>query len=300
MGQQVGVAGGAVDGGQPLRRRPRRMGPVRQRLGGRDVGLAADRVEDDPHRVDGVEVRARRVAVDGDPLLVRLVADWRIGRDVVRPAVDGRLPAARAARPLRADRDGDDLLRHGRVHGVVSDVEVMATVGVVVELVAEDELVEVPVAVEGADRVGVVRPALKAGDVALARPGLAAVGGLVEAEHVVVALRAHEPLRGADQVVGSLGVDDQVRLRVALDQLRHRGRVAGRAAGLGGITTERLAGGRPPGAVFRTAVALSRLLQPVGHLRRVTARLLGRGEDVRHLRHLAAPSERRIAGEPGR
>jgi hypothetical protein len=50
------------------------------------------------------------------------------------------------------------------------DLEVVRAVGVVEELVTQDEGVEVPVAIEGADRIGVVRPALEAGNMSLDRP----------------------------------------------------------------------------------------------------------------------------------
>src|SRR5207248_6635189 len=146
----------------------------------------------------------------------------------------------------------------------------------------------------GAHRVGVVSPALVAGDVALVGPALAAVEGLVEAEDVVVALRTDEPLRGADQVVRVGRVDDDVRLRMALDQHRRGGREAGCAAGLGRIGTQVLAGGGGSVAGRLAAVPLGRLDERVRHLRRVAAGRLGGGFHVRDVVQLEAPGEGRV------
>jgi hypothetical protein len=67
-------------------------------------------------------------------------------------------------------------------------------------------------AIERADRIGVVRPALVARNVPLHRPGLTAVERLVEAEEMVVALGADDPLALADQVARVVRVDPDVRL----------------------------------------------------------------------------------------
>jgi len=69
---------------------------------------------------------------------------------------------------------------------------------VVEELVGQDELIVVPIAVEGSDRVGVIGPALVAWDMPLDAPGRAAIEGLVESQQVVVTLSADEPLGGAE------------------------------------------------------------------------------------------------------
>src|SRR5260370_33018208 len=95
-----------------------------------------------------------------------------------------------------------------------ADVEVMAPVQVVEELIVQEELVVVTEAVEGADRVGVICPSLVAWDVPLDTPGLAPVERLVEAENVVVAFRAAEPLGGADQVKRVCHIDADIRLRM--------------------------------------------------------------------------------------
>src|SRR6202043_35802 len=82
-------------------------------------------------------------------------------------------------------------------------------------------------------------------DVSLDRPGLAAIPGLVEAEKMVVAFGANDPLAGADQVFRVGGIDPDVRLRMILDQHRRRGDEAGVAPRLAGIRPQRLARGTP-------------------------------------------------------
>ena len=108
------------------------------------------------------------------------------------------------------DRDG---LGGVRGIGLPIRVDLIALhIAVVEELVRKNQRVEVAESVERADRVGVVAPAFVSRDVALDGPGEATVPGLVEPEHVVVALRAREPLGLADQVIGIHRVDPDVRL----------------------------------------------------------------------------------------
>ena len=164
------------------------------------------------------------------------------------------------------------------------DREVVCAVAVVEELVAEDQRVVVAVAVEGSDRVRVVGPALIARDVTLDGPVGAAIERLIEAEHVVVALGADEPLGRADQMARIGRVDPDVGFRVVLDQHRGRGRVAGIAAGLGRIGTLVLAGGCSPRGARRLAViaVVGTIAGRIRDLRRVAAHLLGRRENVRN------------------
>ena len=110
-------------------------------------------------------------------------------------------------------RDGNDLGRHNRVRLLRgAHREIVRAILVVEELVGQDELVVVPIAVEGSNRVGVVGPAFIARDVSLDRPGLAAIKGLVEPQQVIVPFGADEPLGGANQVVGIGRIDSDVRL----------------------------------------------------------------------------------------
>src|SRR5579864_5892283 len=117
----------------------------------------------------------------------------------------------------------------------------MAAIAVVIELVAQDELVVVPVAIERANRVGIVGPTFVARDMALHRPGLATVERLVEPKQVVVTLWADEPFAGADQVIRVGRVDADIRLRVILDQHRRPGGIPRVAGGLRQIWAELLA-----------------------------------------------------------
>ena len=131
----------------------------------------------------------------------------------------------------------------------------------VIELVGQDQRVIVAKGVEGPDGIRIVRPALVAGDVSLDWPGLAAIPGLVEAEKMVVAFGANDPLAGADQVFRVGGIDPDVRLRMILDQHRRRGDEAGVAPRLARVGSKRLArrasraGGHPGVSVVRTKVA---------------------------------------------
>src|SRR5207245_7784529 len=92
------------------------------------------------------------------------------------------------------------------------------------------------------------------------RPGLAPVEGLVEAQDVVVALRAHDPLGRSDQVLRVRGVDPDVRFGVVFDQFGVRCGIPGVASDLGGIRTTgpRVLAGRGAGARGFTAVPVGR------------------------------------------
>src|SRR5712692_1974944 len=142
-----------------------------------------------PHGVNRVVVGRGGVGIDRDPLFVWLVTDAVVRRDVVGPAVTSRDPARRLGRAMRVHRYGDNLSGYTRI-GLLgaANAEVMRAVGVVVELIAEHELVVVAVAIERADRVGVVGPTLIAGNMALRGPGLAAIERFVKTEQVVVPL----------------------------------------------------------------------------------------------------------------
>src|SRR5581483_8627303 len=129
----------------------------------------------------------------------------------------------------------------------LADRVVLAAVALVEELVRQVDLVVVAEAVERPDRVGVVRPSFVAGYVSLHGPRLSAVERLVEAEQVVVALRAHDPLGRADQMPWIRGIDSDVGLGVILHELRRTRRIPRVAAGLRWIRrscTRVLAGGR--------------------------------------------------------
>src|SRR5258708_19275545 len=100
-------------------------------------------------------------------------------------------------------RHPDDLSRLAWIRFLGSpDIEVMRAIAVVEELVGQNEFVVISEAVECANRIGIVGPALIARDMTLDRPGLAAIERLVEAEQMVVALRTDNPLGVADQVFG--------------------------------------------------------------------------------------------------
>src|SRR5260221_6732088 len=183
------------------------------------------------------------MGVDRDPLLIWLVTNAIIGSDVIRMTRVGCDPIGRSRRAMRVYRDGDDLSRDGWVRLLGgADREVVRAIAVVEELVGQVQLIVVPKAIEGPHRVGIISPALVARDVPLNAPGLAAVKGLVEAQQVIVALGTHNPLGGADQVVGVGGIDPDVGLRMVLDQHGGGGRIARVATGLGGIGTKVLTG----------------------------------------------------------
>ena len=97
MRQQVRVTVGMMGPHrQSDRLDPVGMGPVRLSVRVRDEGRRRNVVEVDPHDVDTVVMQARRVVVDRDPLLVRLVADAVVGGHEVGPAVVGRDPVGRS------------------------------------------------------------------------------------------------------------------------------------------------------------------------------------------------------------
>ena len=250
-------------------------------------------MEVDPHRVDPVVVRARRIRVDGDPLLVRLVADGVVARDDVRLPVRRRDPLIRSFRGVRTHRHRDRL---GGLHAVrllrLADRVIVAAVAPVEELVREVDLVVVAEAVERADGVRVVRPSFIPRHVPLHGPRLAAVEGFVEAEQVVVPLRAHDPLGRADQMPRIRRIDADVGLRVILHELRRTRRIAGVAAGLRRIRrscARVLAGGRP-GTRRHAAVAVARAVveRRSVDLGAIAAHLLRRHVDVRHAGLLVA------------
>ena len=167
--KQVGVAVRVVRSlWQTDRLGPVGVRPVRVGVGERDEGHRGDVVEVDPHDVDAVEVRAVGIGVDGDPLLVRLVADAVVGGHEVRRAVVRGDPVGGLGRAMRMHRHGDDFGRLTRVRLLLSaEAEVVAAVGVVIELVVQQELVIVAIPVESSHRVGVVRPPFVARNVAL-------------------------------------------------------------------------------------------------------------------------------------
>src|SRR6266516_2156243 len=143
---------------------------------------------------------------------------------------------------MRMNRSGDDLGWNNRVRLLGgADRDIVRAILVVEELVGQNELVVVPIAIESSNRVGVVGPAFIPWDMPLDRPCLAAVKGLVESKQVVVPLGADEPLGGAYQVHRVGGIDPDIGLGVILDQHGGCGRIAGVATRLGGIGTEVLA-----------------------------------------------------------
>src|SRR5262249_51793605 len=102
---------------------------------------------------------------------------------MVRDPAGGRLQTHGR---VRVHGDGDDLRRLYRIRFLVLiDLEVMAAVAVVIELVWQNEFVVVAIAVEGADWIRVGGPSFVAGNVPLQRPGLATVEGLIEAQQMV-------------------------------------------------------------------------------------------------------------------
>src|SRR5947209_19873506 len=111
----------------------------------------------------------------------------------------------------------------------------MGAVRVVIELIGQVKQVEVAETVEGSDRIGVVTPAFVAWDMPLNRPGPASVEGLEEAEQVVVAFGADEPLDGADEVVGVGGIDPDVRFGMILHEHWGARWIAGIAPALVGV-----------------------------------------------------------------
>ncbi len=240
--------------------------------------------EDDPHRVDAVVEGAGRICVDGDPLLVRLTTLAIVEGDVVRMAIVGRDPVRRSRRAMRAYCNRDDLGWVSRVRLPVRiDLEVMGSIGVVEELVGQDQLIVVPKAIESADRVGVIGPAFIAWNVPLDAPGLAVVKGLVESKQVVVTLGADEPLGGGDQVVRVSGVDADVGLRVIFDQHGSLSRIAGIAASLGGIWTKILTcGGSTVARRFAAIAIIGADVGEIWHLWCVATGLLRGRKHIRY------------------
>ena len=120
---------------------------------------------------------------------------------------------------------------------------------------------------------------------ALHRPGLAPIPRLVEAENVVVALGTDKPLARGDDVIGMVGVDSQVRLRVIVDE--HR---AGRGVAVGATDLVRIGPGRT--GVFagggtrargHAGIAVSRPFREEWHLGSIAAHLLTGNGDIAHL-----------------
>ena len=288
MREEVGVVvGGPVCRRQQHRRRPVRVRAVSVAVRPLHVRLAAIAVEVHVHHVDPVEGRIRlsvhgQVAVDRDPLLVRLLAKAGVGReDVVRPAVVGREPSLDVGRAVRTDGNRDSLVVDPRV-GLVAGLIFLKPALVVVELIRQKRLVVVAPVVESAHRVGVVGEALVTGHMPHGRPGLAAVPRLVETQQVVVAFGAREPLARADDVVRVRGVDPDVRLRMVGHQHRRRRRIARSARRLRSVGADLLACGRA-GARQLAGVAVVRSVVERGrHLGCIAAHLLARDEDIRH------------------
>src|SRR5260370_11103929 len=129
------------------------------------------------------------------------------------------LPGAR--RSVRPDRDADCLVADAGV-GFLASAELLGSVRLVVELVRKNQLIIVAEAIEGPDWVGVVGPALVTRYVTLDGPRFSSVQGLVEAQDVIIALSAGEPLGRANQVSGVRRFDLDVGFRVVVD--RHGGR----------------------------------------------------------------------------
>src|SRR5205085_634100 len=109
------------------------------------------------------------------------------GGNVIRVALVGRVPVGCRRRALWAYRNGDDLGWNNRVRLLGrADRNVVRAILVVEKLVSQDELIVVPIAIEGADRVGVIGPTFIPWDMPLGRPCLAAVDRLVESQQMVV------------------------------------------------------------------------------------------------------------------
>src|SRR2546429_1022153 len=150
-------------------------------------------------------------------------------------------------------------------------------------LVREDQGVVISIGVKGADRVGVVAEPLVAGDVTLDRPGLAAVPGLIEAKYVVIALGTGNPLARTDDVVGILGIDTEVRLRMVVDHHWSGCWISGDAtrlirigSGTNVLPGVRSGAGRHSGVATRLANGEKRDFRPVA------ADFLGGSRDVGH------------------
>src|SRR5713226_3310587 len=283
--QQVGIVLLRVQDGKQQGRGPVGVRAVRQGLGSRIEGLAAKAVEVHPHGINRVVERARRVVVYGDPLLVRLLAEARIGREHdVRQPVMSRDPLPRASRTVRPDRDADSLVADAGV-GLLAGVELLASVlGLVIEFVREDQLIVVAEAVEGSDGVSVVGPALVTRYVPLHRPCFSAVPGLVEAQHVVIALRTGEPLGRANHVprIGRVNLD--VGFRVVVDQHGGRCREPSVASLLSGIRPLILTrGGRAVARRLTRVPVDGTVAHGEGNFRRVATHLLRGGKDVRDM-----------------
>ncbi len=201
-------------------------------------------------------------------------------------------PLPRARRAVRPDRDADRLVADAGV-GLLAGVELHASVRLVVELVREEQLIVVAEAVEGPDWVRVVGPALVTRYVALDRPSFSPVPGLVEAQNVVITLRAGEPLGRANQVPRVGRVDLDVGFRVVVDQHRGRGREPGVAPLLSGIRPQILTCGRRAIARRLAGVPIEwSVAHGEGNFWRVATDLLRRGKDVRDVVRREAVLER--------
>src|SRR6266567_2939378 len=118
---------------------------------------------------------------------------------------------------------------------------------------------------------------------ALNRPGRPSVEGLEEAEQVVVAFGADEPLDGADEVVGVGGIDPDVRFGVILHEHWGGRWIAGIAPALGRVRPQVLSGVARAAAWRHARVAVIRtVVGEIGHLWRVATGLLSGGERVCH------------------
>src|SRR5216684_6234124 len=124
------------------------------------------------------------------------------------------LPGARRA--MRPDRDTDCLVADAGV-GLLAGVELLASVRLVVELVREDQLIIVAEPIEGSDWVCIVGPTLVTRYVTLDGPRFSPVPGLVEAENVVITLRAGKPFGRPNHVPRVGRVDLNVGFRVVVD-----------------------------------------------------------------------------------
>src|SRR5439155_21723860 len=267
------------------------MGAVatRLRVGGVDP-QAEVRVADRPGNVHTAEVRAARVGVDRDPLLVEdRGAVERCARDQVdTPAVDD-VPRVWGRRAPWPDRDPDSGSWQGRIDAA-RDKPVLPIWGIR-EHVRQHDDVEIAPGIKCARRIGVVGPAFVAGNMADLRPGGATVEGLEEAGEMVVALGVHDPLAHADQMPCVGRVDVEVRLGEILRTQRWVGHVLCR------VRADVLACGRRAGALGGATVRIpltGRKTTLVAHLRGITADALCGRADARHATLRVTRRKRRV------
>src|SRR5258708_18547020 len=204
-------------------------------------------------------------------------------------------PLPRARRAVRPDRDADCLVADAGV-GFLASAELLGSVRLVIELVREDHLIVVAEAVEGPDWVRVVGPALVTRYVTLDRPRFPSIQGFVEAEDMVIALCAGEPLARANQVSRIGWVDLDVGFRVVVDQHGGGSRKPGVAPLLGGIRPQILTcGGRTIARRLAGVPVDGTVVHSVGNFRCVATDLLRGGKHVRHMVHHEAILKRVVS-----